>query len=214
MKIKTHMLINFPVFILLLFAGLSAQSATTIKCWTNKEGVRACGTTVPPEYSQEGHEVINDQGMVIGKKKRALTEAEIAKQQKEEAIAKAKKKAEQEQKRKDKILLDTYTKVSDIERVRDDNIRVIQSRVTLTKTRIKKAQTALNKRIKQAADAERNGKKPSATTLKDIDILRNRIKSNQDFIDAREKEIQDVKTSYDADIKRFKELMGQNSSSE
>lgn len=214
MKIKPQTLINFPVFILLLFAGLTVQSATTIKCWTNKQGVRECGTTVPPEYSQEGHEVINDQGMVIGKKKRALTKAEIAAQKKKEAIARAKKEAEEEQKRKDKILLDTYTKVADIEKVRDDNIQVIQSRITLTKSRIQKTQADLDKRIKAAANAERNGKKPDAALLKDIDTLRKRIKNNKEFIADREKEIQDVKDTYDADIKRFKELTGANDSRE
>ena len=209
MKIKSNTLINFPVFILLLFAGLSVQSATTIKCWTNKEGVRECGTTVPPEYSQEGHEVINEQGRVIGEKKRVKTEAEIEAQQKQEAIALAKKKAEAEQKRKDKILLDTYTKVADIEKVRDDNIRVIQSRITLTKSRIEKTQADLDQRIQTAANEERNGKKPNAALRKDIETLRNRIKNNQEFIAEREKEIQDVKTAYDADIKRFRELQGQ-----
>ena len=206
MKLRSNLPIRFPVFILLMCAGLSVQSAATIKCWTNKEGVRECGTSVPPEYAQQGHETLNEQGRVIGETQRAKTKAEIAEQEKLAAEELAKKKAEEEQKRKDKILLDTYTKVEDIEKLRDDNIRVIESSINLTKSRIEKTQADLDKRIQTAANAERNGKKPNEALLNDIDTLRKRIKNNQDFIAEREKEIENVRESYNGDIKRFKEL--------
>ena len=207
MKIRSNALIHFPVFIFLMCACLSVQSATKIKCWTNKEGVRECGTSVPPEYAQQGHETLNEQGRVIGETHRAKTKEEIEEQEKVAAMEREKKKAEEEQKRKDKILLDTYTKVEDIEKVRDDNVRVIESRITLTKSRIEKTQADLDKRIRTAANAERDGKKPNKALLQDIETLRKRIKVNQDFIADREKEIENVKSSYNADIKRFKELV-------
>ena len=209
MIIRSNLPLRLPVFIFLICAGLSVHSATTIKCWTNKEGVRECGTSVPPEYAQQGHETLNKQGQVIGETKRALTKEEIAEKEKQAAIEREKKQAEEERQRKDKILLDTYTKVEDIEKVRDDNIRVIESRITLTKSRVEKTQADLDKRIQTAANAERDGKKPNEALLKDIDTLRKRIKINQEFIDEREQEIKDVRASYDADIKRFKELVNE-----
>ena len=196
---------KFPVFIFLICAGLSVQSAT-IKCWTNKEGVRECGTTIPPEYAQQGHEEINEQGRVVGEKKRALTEEEVAEQERLAAEEREKEKAQEEQKRKDQVLLATYTKVEDIEKMRDDNINVIQSRITLTKSRIEKTQADLDKRIQAAANAERDGKKPNDALLKDIETLRKRIKNNQEFIAEREKEIETVKSTYNTDIERFKQL--------
>lgn len=207
MKIRPHLLINFPVFIFLICTSLAVQSATTIKCWTNKEGVRECGTTVPPEYAQQKHEELNDQGRIIGEQKRALTKEEIAEKERLAAAEREKKKAEEERKRKDQILLDTYTKVEDIEKVRDDNIRVIESRITLTKSRIEKTKADLDKRIQTAANAERDGKKPNEALLQDIDTLRKRIKTNQEFVAEREKEIEDVRASYNADIKRYRELV-------
>ena len=206
MKIRSNALIHFPLFIFLICAGLSVQSATKIKCWTNKEGVRECGTSVPPEYAQQGHETLDEQGRVISETQRAKTKEEIAEQERLAAIEREKKQAEEEQKRKDKILLDTYTKVEDIEKMRDDKVRVIESRITLTKSRIEKTKVDLDKRIQTAADAERDGKKPNKALLQDIETLRKRIKNNQEFIAEREQEIASVKASYNADIKRFKEL--------
>lgn len=208
MKITTRLRINSIVFTFLICASFAVPAAT-IKCWTNKEGIRECGTTVPPEYAQEGHEEINAQGRVIKETKRAKTPAEIAQEEKAKAEEMEKKKKQEEQARQDKVLLDTYTSVGDIEKFRDDNIRVIESRVTLTKSRIEKTQADLDKRIQAAANAERDGKKPNAALLQDIDILRNRIKDNKAFIADREKEIADVKAKYNADIERFKQLKNQ-----
>ena len=209
MKIRSNALIHFPVFIFLMCACISVQSATKIKCWTNKDGVRECGTSVPPEYAQQGHETLNEQGRVISETQRAKTKEEIAEQERLAAIEREKKQAEEEQKRKDKVLLDTYTKVADIEEMRDDKVRVIESRITLTKSRIDKTQADLDKRIQTAANAERDGKKPNAALLEDIETLRKRIKSNQEFIAERQKEIETVKASYNADIERYKELVQQ-----
>ena len=206
MKVRSRLLLNLPVFIFLTCTGLSVQSATKIKCWTNKEGIRECGTTVPPEYAQQGHETLNDQGRVIKETERAKTKEEIAEEEKQATIEREKKEAEEEQKRQDDILLATYTKVEDIEKMRDDNVRVIQSRITLTQSRIEKTQADLDKRIQTAANAERDGKKPSPALLQDIDTLRKRIKSNQEFIAEREKEIESVKSKYNTDIERFKQL--------
>lgn len=196
---------SFTAFIFLICTGLSVQSAT-IKCWTNKEGVRECGTTVPPEYAQQGHEELNEQGRVIGEKDRAKTKEEIAEDKKLAAIEQKKKEAEEEKKKRDKILLATYTKVEDIEKMRDDNISVIQSRITLTQSRIEKTQADLDKRIQAAANAERDGKKPNQALLNDIEILRKRIKNNKEFIAEREHEIESVKSTYNDDIERFKQL--------
>ena len=205
MKIIPRQIFSFPVFVFLICTSLTVQSAT-IKCWTNKEGVRECGTTIPPEYAQQGHEELNDQGRVIGEQERAKTKEEVEEANRLAAIELEKQKAEEEKIRRDKILLDTYTKVEDIEKVRDDNVRVIQSRITLTRSRIDKTQADLDKRIQAAAEAERDGKQPNDALLKDIETLRKRIKNNQEFIAEREKEIESVKANYDSDIDRFKEL--------
>ena len=49
---------------LILSLGPTDAAARKIKCWTNKEGFRECGYTVPPEYAQKGHQEIGKFGTV------------------------------------------------------------------------------------------------------------------------------------------------------
>lgn len=205
MKIKLNLLMNFLVLIFLFSTSLSSQAAK-IKCWTNNEGIRECGTTIPPEFAQQSHQEINSQGRIVKEQERAKTEKEIDEEKRLAAIELENKKAEQEGIRKDKILLDIYAKVEDIEKARDDNIKVIKSRITLTMKRIEKTQADLDKRIQSAAAAERAGKEPNEALLKDIETLQKRIKNNGTFITERQEEIENVRASYNADIERFKEL--------
>ena len=44
---------------------VSTSAQARIKCWENSDGVRECGKTVPPEYSQQGHEEISSQGITV-----------------------------------------------------------------------------------------------------------------------------------------------------
>ena len=52
--------------------------AGSIKCWTNKEGVRECGAVVPPEYSQQRVEIMNERGIVVDVKEAAKTKEQLA----------------------------------------------------------------------------------------------------------------------------------------
>lgn len=205
-----------PFSALLLATGLAialpayaANSHMSIKCWTNKQGVRECGTEVPPEYSQEGHEVLNSQGMVIKKEERAKTPEEL----KEEARkAEEKKKQElkiKEAERRDKVLLATYASVSDIEHMRDEQLKALDSTINVTNARDQKIQDDLNKRIKAAAAQERSGKKPSKQLLSDIKSLRGQIARNQKYIDDRQQEKKDIQQQYADKITRFKQLKAQ-----
>ena len=205
MKITLKLVSNFLVTTLLFCIGLSPQAAT-IKCWTNKEGVRECGTMVPPEFAQQGHEEINKQGRVVNEKDRAKTQEELEAEKKQATIDQEKQQAVADRAKKDKILLDVYTKVEDIEKVLQDNIKAIQARITLTKSQIQKTQADLDKRIQSAAEAESSGKAPNDALLNDIEKLRQRIKNNENIIAEREKEIETTRASFNADIERFKEL--------
>ena len=43
------------IILLILNMSIPANSVQArMKCWTNNEGVKECGDTVPPEYTQQG----------------------------------------------------------------------------------------------------------------------------------------------------------------
>ncbi len=206
MKTVTHLSIILSAAVVL--STLSSPAMARIKCWTNNEGVRECGEKIPPEYAQKGYQEMSNQGVVVEKQERAKTKEELEEEARLAAIAAEKQKLQDEQEKRNKILLDTFTSVADIEAVRDDKLAVIDSSITLTNKRNEKNQLDLDKRIQAAAAAERSGKTPNEALLKDIDLLRARIEKNKAFIKGKLEERESVKAAANVDIERFKRLKG------
>jgi hypothetical protein len=206
MKTVKHLSIVISAVIFLL--TLSSPAQARFKCWTNNEGIRECGEKVPPEFAQKGHQEMSTQGIVLEKQERAKTKEELAEEARLAAIAAEKQKLEDDQAKQDKILLDTFISVADIEAVRDDKLAVIDSSISLTKKRNEKTQEDLDKRIEAAAAEEREGKTPNEALLKDIELLRTRIEKNNAFITDKHAEQDAVRSDAGADIERFKRLKG------
>ena len=200
---KTRVLLMLST---LMLGSISLTSHAAIKCWTNKDGVKECGDKVPPEYSQQGHQELSKQGMVKEEQKRARTNEELEIEAKQ-AAAKAEEKRKQEQQAKeDMILLETFSSVEDIELVRNERLKAIDSSIKLAEKRTETIQSDLDKRIQAAADAERSGKAPNEALLKDIESLRRQIKNNNDYIAEKRKEHEDTGKEYAGNIERFKKL--------
>jgi hypothetical protein len=203
---KTHQNNLLYLFLTILVLVLPGQAYGRIKCWTNNEGVRECGSVIPPEYAQKGHEEISDQGMVVDEKKRAKTEEELAEEKRLAAIKAEEARKAEVQAKQDKILLDTFSSVDDIEMTRDSKISAIDSSIKLANKRSEKIQIDLDKRIETAATEERAGKAPSEALLKDIESLRRQLNDNKSFIAKKRAEQEELRADYAVDIARFNEL--------
>lgn len=187
-------------------AGPSAGRA--FKCWTNKDGVKECGNIVPPEYSQQEHEQVSGSGAKVTKTGKAKTEEEL---EAERQAAEQKKVAEEEARKRaalDKVLLDTYSSEDDLKLSRDGQLTNIDSQIKLTEAHIDKLANQQDQLIQQAADAERRGQQVPAKLAANIDDLRKQIEENKQFIKAKDEEKDRLRTKFDADIKRFRELRG------
>ena len=189
-------------------SGISQLADARIKCWTNNEGVRECGESVPPEYTQQGHQELNKQGLVVEEQERAKTEEELEEEARLAAIDAEKKRLKKEQQKEDHILLQTFSKVADIELVRNEQLDALNANIKVTMTRNQKIQDDLDKRIAQAAAEERSGKTPGDDLLKDIESLKRQISSNNKFIEDKRAEQEAIRKEYDERIARFKELRG------
>lgn len=185
---------------------LSSAAGAGIKCWTNSEGVRECGNSVPPEYSQKWHEEVSEQGIVIDKRDRALTEEEIAEQERRAAEEAARQREIEAKKRQDAILLQTFSSEGDILTARDDKLAAMDAQIKLTESRIEKLEADLNKRMGQAAAEERAGKQPPKALTEDIESLRRQIQTNKEFIAETRADQERIKAEYQADLERFREL--------
>ena len=199
---------TLTIFIALSGLTLSGQVQARMKCWTNNEGVRECGDKVPPEYAQKGHQELGKGGIVREKTERAKTPEELAEEERLAKLEEEKIRLEEEKRNQDRILLETFSSVSDIERARDDRITALEATIKLTQARNEKIQLDLDKRIHTAAADERSGKSPSEALLKDIESLKRQINNNNKFIDDKRIEQEAIKAAHAKDIERFKKLKG------
>jgi len=182
--------------------------ARKMKCWENSDGVRECGLTVPPEYSQQSHKEISSQGRTVEETARVKTAEERAEDERLAAIQKEEEAKKAEAKAQDKILLDTYSNTDDIQMTSDGKVAALESTINLANTRNEKIQSALDKRTAAAAAAELAGKQPSEELLKDIRSLKRQVKNNDKFIADKRLEQEETRKEYANKIDRFVELTG------
>lgn len=205
------------VLVGLTMLGASELASARIKCWTNKDGLRECGNSVPPEYAQKKHRVINEKGMVVEEQDRAKTEEELAaerlaKEEKERQVAEEKLRAEEAKKAvarraaHDRVLLNTYADEQELLYTRDNRISAVESRIEHTQQVIAKLEKDLEAYEKRAATTERGGKKASDEDLARVEDVHSRISDQWDFIRTLEAEKAEFQAQFKADLARYREL--------
>lgn len=194
------------VLISMSLVVISTSAQARIKCWKNSDGVRECGKTIPPEYSQQGHEEISSQGVTVDKSKRAQTEEERQEEERLAAIQEAEEAKKAEKAAQDKILLDTYSNTDDIQMTSDGKIAALDSTIKLANKRNEKIQANLDKDTATAAAAELAGKQPDGNLIKDIESLQRQIKNNDKFIADKRLAQEAIRKEYAEKIERFNQL--------
>lgn len=203
---------------LLISLALATGTADAgIKCWKNSEGVRECGSQVPPEYVQKGYTEVNEAG-TVSRHRRAKTEAEIAEERRQRKLAeerareeaeKAAEKARRVEERaaRDRVLLRTFSSEDEIREARRSKLQALESRIELAQGRLDKLRANLLQLEERAASQELTGRGVAPRLHKDIVRVDGQIAEHRRFIAARRKDAEAVKTRFSADLKRYQELM-------
>lgn len=176
----------------------------------DRNGQTHYGDSVPPQCAGLDTEVLNDRGMTLrvieGEKTRA------ARLEREAVEAKARKEREQRQLR-DHTLIETYLTVEDIERLRDQRLEMLvaQSRVTEQNIEsLRERQTRLEAQIgrfKPYSDKPNAPPLPENMAAEMVNTV-NSLRVYHESLVANRKEQTQLRESFAADIKRFKELKG------
>jgi small-conductance mechanosensitive channel len=192
----------------LLLAPTAASAA--LKCWTNADGVRECGATIPPEYVGQGHEQVNSLGVKVGEEARARTAEEFAAER--EAERKAKAEAERlaaeraRQIQEDRILLETFASEDDILLARDGKLAAIDIELRFADSTASKLSADLDARIAEAASYEMKGETVPAELEHDIGQVRDQIAAQRRFIEEKTAEKERVRQEHDVLRERFADL--------
>ncbi len=192
-------------YLVLMFAVFNNTQARIV-CWINSDGVRECGDSVPPEYSQQGHKEFSEQGIVVDETEAAMTDTELEELKRISAEKAEQKRREEVQKRRDRMLLDTFASVEDIELARDRKISAIDSSISLAERRINKLRQEKDRLITNAAGFERQGKEIPEYITEDINRVDRQITANNEFIADKREEQEVVRARHERDIKRYNEI--------
>lgn len=192
-----------------LLTPLGVQAAS-FKCWTNSDGVRECGNSIPPEYSQKSSETINERGITVDQQDRAKTKEELKAERLRQA-EEEKRKAEEERLRKeqenrDRVLLSSYLNEQDIIDTRTRMLDAIEGSIEIRQINIDKLENDLEKENKRAERFTSSGKEVPEDVQKAIASLERQISDKKHYIDGKEKERDALREKYNKDLKRFREL--------
>ena len=193
---------------ILFLTGFAGTPGAGIKCWTNNEGVKECGNVVPPEYSQKGHEELSDQGVTVKKTARAKTLEELDAEEEAERQQAERERLAKEQAARDRVLLDTFTTEEDLILTRDGKLNAIDTRIAHTRQVTVGLEGQREDLEVEAANLERAGKAVSDELIADIDSVERQIADQMAFIESREQEKIEVRTQFDADLVRYRQLKG------
>ena len=192
----------------LLIVGLAlaplAAEAQSYRC-TGKDGKKYYGQSVPPACLGMPVEQLNAQGLVTTRFDAAASAAEREKKAADEEDRKKREVVTKEEGRRNRALLATYTNEKDIESSRG---RALQDNEVAVKD-IQRRIDALRKRqdeLKKELDFFQGKNKPPAKLSDDIRNTEFDIKTQEELMAAKKKEVALINSRYDDDKKRYSEL--------
>ena len=197
------------VVIVLLAGAAAAQSEKQKKLyrWVDKNGQVHYGDSVPAEYAEQDREVLNRQGVPVGREEGTITPEEAA------AKAVADKAARDEQKRKlrDRVLLQTYQSVQELEILRDNRLDLVDAQLTIQEQSLSnlRAQRAQIERMAARyvpANGTADGQPLPDDVAVDLERSANDIQTQEANLERRRQERENIRQTFEADIERYKEL--------
>jgi hypothetical protein len=179
--------------------------------WVDKNGERHYGDAVPPDYAQSERRVLNNQGVEV-----QHVEAEKNADQRAEQLKR--ERSLQDRQQHDNFLLTTYTSIKDIERLRDERLDQLDGQVKAASAYIETLEARLKTLQARALLFKPYSKKPDARRMPD-DLAEQLVRTSNDLrsqrkaMDKRHQDQGDVRSQFEADISRYRELTASHASS-
>jgi hypothetical protein len=181
----------------------SKSGAVTYR-WVDDQGVVHYGDTVPPQYAARDREILNADGVPVRDLPAQKTPAQLADEEHErnEMI---------KQKQHDSFLITTYTSVKDIEALRDARLEQLKTQQSAGQQYIESLRSRLASLEARAMNYRPYSDNASARRMPD-DLAENLVRTADELhvqsssLEARASEEANVRSQFDADIARYREL--------
>lgn len=176
--------------------------------WVDEDGVVHYGDRIPPEYAQQAVDEISDQGIRKSAREAPKTEEELVELEQERALEAKAARAAEAQARRDRMLINSYVSVGDIEEARERRITALESQVRLSRSAIERLESQLAELRKTADQHEAAGRELPEELAENMSSIDSQLEATRTFVEAREREIEEYESQFAADIERFRELRG------
>jgi len=182
----------------------SKDKASVTYRWVDEKGVIHYGDRIPAQDTQKEHAILNREGVEVGRSDAQKSGAQLA----EEA------RREQERLRleqHDSFLLTTYTSAKDIEDLRDARLAELNTQHLAAEQYVENLNAGLATLQSLAMTYKPYSPRPDARRMPD-DVAANlvralsELRTQRNTLAAKDKEEQAVRTEFNGDIARYKEL--------
>jgi hypothetical protein len=194
-------------------ASAQPQQGQRLYKWTDRSGVVHYGDKIPPEYANLDRNVLNDQGVHVGFEEGEITPAERAAMERRAAEQEADRRAKAEIARRDRMLLETYLTVEDIEDLRDRRLELLESQIKVTELYLGNLRKRLVMLQAEASVFKPYTTRPDAPQIPEnlqLDISRTTasIALYEQTLARTRSDQSALRSSFNSDIERFRELKG------
>jgi hypothetical protein len=179
--------------------------------WVDRDGVVRYGDRIPPEYANVDRDILNDQGVTVGFEEGEITAEEQAALDRRKAIEAAEQVTRDNAARRDRMLLETYITVDDIEDLRDRRLELLSAQIKVTElyvANLRKRLAALEREAsvyKPYSDKENAPRVPEDLALEMQRALASISLYEQTLVRTRDDQGA-LTAAFEQDIVRFKEL--------
>lgn len=196
-----------------MVCGVTFTSAATagLYKWIDENGDVQYSDSIPPEQITNEHKELNDQGVTVNKHSRAKNADELKaekarsvedKRRHEEMSERAAKQAVY-----DRMLLDTYLTEQDLIAARDRKLTSLDGTIQITERSRKSAEESLQTFEQDTKDSA-EGSKEREKAQQRLAEAQTQVAALDKFIAERRREQENIRTKFDQDLARFRELKG------
>ena len=194
--------------------GLTQVSAPqTLYRWVDAEGLVHYGDHVPPVYADQDREILNGHGVAVRLVEGTATEEELAERARLAALDEAAAEAEQARANHDRVLLNTYLSVEEIERLRDQRLDLLDAQVLVTEQYLTNLTQRLIQLQQNASRFKPYSQEPDARDIPEnlqLDITQTTasIELYEETLGRTRDRVTNLTETFARDIRRFQELTG------
>ncbi len=184
------------VLVCLLPSAVAAQSEPVYK-WQN-EGLTTYQDRAPDSTQDDGHSILNNQGVVLEQVLGREQRRQQRKVEREQELARI----------RDRALLATFTNEEDLVRTRDDRVGMIDGLISRLDDRIRILSDRLmvvDTRVQMQEKSMGEGKAQDSLYAEQMSIQRN-IENAWSLIDSKAAERREVADKFESDLLRYREL--------